>query len=1169
MTKKLQTNHLRKNTIFKLRRYFLLFAIIFCFNQVKSQFIEKKIVLNLVNVKLSEAVNAIRKQVSYEFFYDVDKLDNNPKISINVKDMPLKEALDKILTNTDIGYQIDGNVIILKLKGSNNNSSVKKTKPNTGVVTVDESLLVTGKVVNETGEPIQGASVIIKGNAKGTKTDENGKYTIQVKQSDALVFSVLGFKKKEIIVGQSRIINLVLETDVAQLEQVVKTGYSTKKISELTGSVQKISGNDIRKSVTTSDPAALLKGRATGLYISEQNSGDPTSKGGQIFVRGQSSIAGVGVDQFNESVMPALSYGPLLVVDGVIMPNQDLKDIVTPQEIEDITILKDASAAAIYGSRAAAGVLVVTTKKGAASQTNIMAEIKSGVNRPNQGTIRFLSGQELYDMQKKYYTQDYQINNAGLRRQYPDLESYLNYKLPTTTDVANSFNWPGYVLRSSNTTEVNLSANGGNDRTHYYMNGTYYDEQSTGVQNGIVRKTFRMNLESRLNNRLTANVSLNGILNNKLKGKEGYASMLYNLTPWASPYNADGSLKPFLSYKMGGNTKQNDNPIFSQQYNYIKSRGQLFFGSFKLNYRINDWLNISSTNSGNLNFNKEVNYLDVRTFSGGLSDFASQGFLGTNTSNLMSFLTSNQLNFRKTFGDHLLQALAAMEFGKTTVEFATTNVNHVRAGYPEISLGSQIGSFYDSSAYGIPATKAGNVEGGSDLKAIYSMFSELSYTFRSRYSMSGSVRTDASSSFGRNNRYGTFFSGGAAWVVIGEPFMKNVKWISNLKLRGNYGTTGSQLGDNFLTQTLYNPSYTYSGSNAALISVLGNPNLKWEVTKIFSLGIELGLFKRIDATIDFYTRRSENLLSKVQLPSLVGFPAQWQNTASVSNKGLEVLINSANIVEKKFNWASSFNISLNINKIISVPNGSLRQGYGFNRFYLYPGDDINLLKAVKYAGVDPQTGKPQFEKLLFDDKGNVTGVKLVNTLAEIDGLSNPRQFQKIGSFQPKYFGGLTNTFTYKQFNLNVLITYAMKYVLYDALAEFIQGTSVQSYNQIAFLKNQIDWQAPGQTDATEPLLYYHNNTKYTGSTKYIHDASHVSLRNVRLAFDFPQRLINKLKLAGGSFYMSGDNLYTVYSKNIVALDAEGPSVGEAQDFGASSHGIGIPRKYLFGVQLTF
>lgn len=1169
MTKKSPTNYLRINTMFKMRRYFLLFAIICCSNQVKSQFAEKKIVLNLVNVKLSEAVNAIRKQVSYEFFYDVDKLDNNPKISINVKDMPLKEALDKILANTDMSYQIDGNVIILKLKDSDNNSSIKKTKPNTGVVTDDEDLLLTGKVVDETGGSIPGASVVIKGSAKGIKTDENGKYTIQAKQGDILAFSVLGFKKKEIIVDQSRIINIVLETDVAQLEQVIATGYTTKKFSELTGSVQKISGNDIRKSITTSDPAALLKGRAAGLYISEQNSGDPASKGGQIFVRGQSSIAGVGIDQGIESAMPTLSYGPLLVVDGVIMPNQDLKDIVTPQEIEDITILKDASAAAIYGSRAAAGVLVVTTKKGSASKTSIMAEIRSGVNRPNQGTIRFLSGQELYDMQKKYYTQDYQINNAGLSQHYPDLESYLNYKLPAATDVANSYNWPGYVLRSSNTTEVNLSANGGNDRTRYHMNGSYYDEQSTRVQNGIVRQTFRMNLESSLNNRLTANVSINGNLNNGLKSKNGHASMLYSLTPWAAPYNADGSLKPFLFYKMNGSAKQDDNPIFNQQYNYAKSRGQLFFGSFKLNYRINEWLNISSTNSGNLNFNKEVDYLDVRTYSGGLSNIAPQGFLGTNTSTLMSFVISNQLNFRKTFGDHLLRALAAIEYGKTTLEFTTTNVNHVRAGYPEISLASQIGPNLNLSAFGTLAAKAGNVEGGSDLKAIYSMFSELNYTFHSRYSLSGSVRTDASSSFGRNNRYGTFFSGGAAWVISEEPFMKNVKWISNLKLRNNYGTTGSQLGDNFLTQTLYNPSYTYSGSNAALISVLGNPNLKWEVTKTFSAGIEFGLFKRIDATIDFYNRRSENLLSKVQLPSIAGFPAQWQNTACVNNKGLEVLINSDNIVEKNFSWTSSFNVSLNKNKIISVPNGSLRQGYGLNRFYLYPGDDINLLKAVKYAGVDPQTGKPQFEKLLFDDKGNVTGVKLVNTLAEVDAVSDPRQFQKTGSFQPKCFGGLTNTFTYKQFSLSVLITYAMKYVLYDALAQRIQGTSVQLSNQIAFLKNQIDWQALGQTNATEPLLYYHNNTNYTGSTKYMHDASHVSLRNVRWSFDFPQRLISKLKLTGGTFYISGDNLYTVYSKNLVALNAEGPSVGRAQNFGTSSYEIGIPRKYLFGIQLTF
>jgi TonB-dependent SusC/RagA subfamily outer membrane receptor len=539
-------------------------------------------------------------------------------------------------------------------------------------------------------------------------------------------------------------------------EVVITTGYSVKKAGELTGSVQKLSGDDLRKGITTSDPVSLLKGRATGLYISEQNAGDPTSSGGQIFVRGQSSIAGVGVDQANVPVMPTLNYGPLLVLDGVIMPNQNLKEIVTPQEIDDITILKDAAATAIYGSRAAAGVLVVNTKRGRDGKPRITGEVKYGINVPNRGSVHFMTGQELYNTQKEYYTENYQINNGSLIGQFPTLQAYLDNRLPSLDDVAHSYDWQKYAFIKSNTKEVNLSASGGNERTKYYTTATYYNEQSTGVKNGLSRKSFRLNLDNKLSDRLTVNLAINAIFNDGKREESSSGTFLYQLVPWANPYNPDGSLRPYLDYKMDGSQQQGVNPLYDNQWNYYSLRSQLLFGSAKLDYKITDWLSLSSTNSGNLNYLKNERYIDVRSYEGSGSAFAPQGFLGTNTNNLISYLTSNQLNFHKTFGDHSLTGLIAMEYGKTSNENMTVNVNNVRAGYPVISLGRQVGGSYDLSLYGIPATKAGNVEGGKEIQAVYSLFGEAGYTYRRRYSLSGSVRRDASSAFGRNNRYGTF-----------------------------------------------------------------------------------------------------------------------------------------------------------------------------------------------------------------------------------------------------------------------------------------------------------------------------------------------------------------------------------------------------------------------------
>lgn len=852
------------------------------------------------------------------------------------------------------------------------------------------------------------------------------------------------------------------------------------------------------------------------------------------------------------------------------MPNQNLKELVTPQEIQDVIILKDAAATAIYGSRAAAGVLVVTTKKGSNAKPRINAEVKYGINQPNRGRMKFLNGVELYDLQKRFYTEDYSQNNASLSPMFPTLNNYLDYRLPTQQQVDSSYDWSKYAFVTSNTTEVNLSASGGNERTKYYMGGSYYNEQATGVLNSLIRKTFRMNLESRLTDRLTANVSINGIMNDGRQDQGGTVGAIQTLIPWANPYGTNGAVTQALNFKMGGSQQIVDNPLFNRLYNFSKRQSQLFFGSVKLDYKITDWLNISSTNAGNLNYNKNTQYTDVRTYNGGSSIFAPQGFLGTTTSNLMSYLTSNQLAFNKKVNEHMFRALVGMEFGQTTVEDMLVNVNHVRAGYPVISLAREIGGPSDLSFYGIPTTKAGNIEGGKDVKAIYSWFGEAGYTYKSRYSLSASVRRDASSSFGRDNRYGTFYSGGGAWVASDEKFLQNVKWISYLKLRANYGTSGSQLGDNFLTRTLYDPRYTYSGAGAATISVLGNPDLRWEVTKSWNAGVDMEFFKRFTATVDVYKRSSQDLLQKVLLPALSGFPSQWQNAATVENKGIELVLNAQNINKANFSWSTSFNISFNRNQIVNVANDSLRQGYyPQNSYYLFKGDDINALKAVKYAGVDPQSGKPRFEKLIFDAKGNKVGVEYVNTIAEVDAASDSRQFQNIGSSQPRFYGGLTNNFTYKRFSLSVLITFALKYTIIDNFAASSQVANLARFNQIAYTKSQIPWTTPGQTNATEPELYYQATTNFFGSSKYMHDASNASLRNVRLSYDLPQSLTNRLKLSNFTVYASADNLYTLYNKYIVASSPEGPTVGQAQDFGNASGPLSIPRRYVFGLQVTF
>lgn len=1136
--------------------------------QLASQAYAQKVTINVRQVPLSQIFDEISKQAGMSVIYNEDLVARVPPLTVQVKEATIAEVLDKCFKDLPLAYEIDGTVIKVKAKKNSGGKTIIPDVPNNsnGLTEIKGRLTAAGK-------PLPGASVTLTPGARGISTDENGFYSIKdippgTYSVNAASLGCQAVSRKITLSGSTVVLNISLSAVADEVAEVVVTvGYSQKKTGELTGAVQTISGDQLRRGVMGSDPVSMLKGLATGLYVSEQSSGDPTSSGGQIFVRGQSSIAGVGVDQYNEAVMPSLNYGPLIVLDGVILPNQNLKEVVTPQEIESITVLKDAAATAIYGSRAAAGVLVVTTKKGINTKARITAEVKYGINTPNRGPVRFLNGQESYNRQKEYFTQDYTINNSSLSPAYPTLQQYLDFKLPAAADVSHSFDWEKYAYINSTNRQVDLSASGGNDRSKYFVGGTYYNEDATIRGTSLKRGSIRMNLTNNLTDRLQMSVAINGILND---GNRAGDVQLSTLFPWANPYNTDGSVKPYLLYKLNGATVQQANPLYDNQYNFVRLRSQLLFGSLRLQYKITDWLNFSTTTSGNLNYTKNETYYDVRSYVGSGQIWSSQGFLGTVTNNLYSYLTSNQLNFRKSFGEHSITALAAMEFGKTTTEDMTVNVNHLPAGYPVITLAGQMGGAADLSIFGIPATKSGNLDGGKQQQAVYSVFGEAGYTYKRRYSISGSIRTDASSNFGRERRYGTFYSGGAAWVISEESFMKRAQAINNLKLRANYGSSGSQLGDNFLTQTLYQPGSIYSGSGAATIAILGNPNLHWEVTKTFSGGVDIGLFKRVNATIDFYNRESTDLLQKVTLRALSGFPSQWQNVATVRNRGIEFLLNTTNIQHKNFQWTTSFNISYNKNSIIKVANDSLSQGYASGTYYLYKGEDINAMKAIKYAGVDAQTGKPLFEKLLFDSKGNVSGKEYVNTVAEVGGQDDPRQFQTIGSFRPRFFGGITNTFTYKQFSLNVLITYALKYVMNDNYAQSSQGTYVNRISQLAFLESQKVWNHQGQTDATDPMLYYLSNTTFYGSSKYIHDGSHARLRSVRVSYELPYSLLKKAKINGVTVYASADNLYTLYSRSIVSADPEGPSVGQAQNYGNSvGAGLGAPRRYVFGLQMTF
>lgn len=1137
----------------------LLLLVISTNLQAKSQ---DKALIGFDNASLRKAFHEIETAFHVKFFYNPDIINPKERVSLQKKERTLPDLLEEFGLKAGLKFKQVGKMI-----------GVQLAIPSGAVAS--QVMSISGQVTDQNGKALAGVTVRNENTREGTVTDQNGRYSLSASSGDVLDFSFIGFIKKTAKVGSSAIINIELEQNTSALTEMVVTGYTTKSIGEVTGSLQQISGVEIRKGVTSSDVTAMLQGKVTGLYITNQSEGDPTSSG-NIVVRGPSSIASIGIDKYNEYVLPTTIYSPLIVLDGVIMPSQtrpgtatSLKDVVNPEDIASITILKDAAATAIYGSRAAAGVIVITTKKGRSGGLHVSLDLKYGYNAPDRGNIRFLSGPELYNYQKTYYQENWNINSQYLINPSQGInteQDYLNSVLPSLKQVQDSsFDYQKYGFLHSATKELYLSASGGNENTRYYIGAGYYNEQSTAIDNGLARKTFRINVDNTFNKHFSFSASLNGIFDDGQRDNSSFGSAIYQLVPWAYPYNPNGSPKPELDYSIGGYPTTAPNFLYDKQYNYKTIRNQQLFGSLKLTYNITDWLSASTTNSFNLGYNKNETYTDARTYYG--YTFGANGGLSDSYSYYSSVLTSNLLNFHKTWRNHTFSALAGQEFGTTVNETNGVNVTGIKPGYHIVSLAQNIGSIYGYDM----GYKPGNVNGSEFDQIMFSVFGELGYNYKGKYFVSGSVRTDASTNFGKDKRYATFYSAGASWLLSNEDFLKGSSTVSLLKLRANYGASGSQNGNNFFTQTLYNPSLQYGGQSAAVIASLGNTNIGWETTRTLSVGTDFGfLHNRITGSLDYYRRNSVDLIQKVNLTAAIGFPAQYRNTGNVQNRGWEVMLNTENIKTGNFSWTTNFNITFNRNELLKAYGDSLNTNNGY---YLYRGDDINTIKAIKEIGVDPQTGDPLYQKLLFDAKGNITGSQTVQSIDSILSLNDPRQLQTLGSLQPKFFGGITNTFTYKNFSLSVLLYYQYGNIMFNQYKFDFQMNFITGANEIGYIKGQRLWTAPGQTNATEPSLYSQVNSDWwnPNNSHFYDNGSFLRVRNIRFTYDLPQHFLNKLKIAQAQFYISGDNLLTFTHNGFLGSDPAGETAADAyqQATGAVGFGLGTPRKYLLGLHITF
>ncbi|MEO8712650.1 MAG: TonB-dependent receptor [Parafilimonas sp.] len=1016
----------------------------------------------------------------------------------------------------------------------------------TGHVSAQENKTITGTVTSQTGEPLSSVSVTVKGTAAGVASNEKGEFTISAPANATLVFTHVGYKLQEIAVKNQTVINIKLEDENNELSQVVVIGYGTVKKSDLTGSVVSIKSDELKAVPVTSFDQAL-QGRAAGVQVT-QLSGKPGAET-SIRIRGTTSI-----NASNE---------PLYVIDGMLV-NSDAGDMSTgitlgprigalsainPNDIESIEILKDASATAIYGSRGANGVVIITTKRGKAGQ----------------GTVSFDTYYAQQDIAHEVKVLDASqygnfVNDAKLNANQTPV--YVNPKnLGVGTD------WQGELFRTAPMANYQISFSGGDDKTKYAISGGYFDQDGIIINSNFKRYSFRANLDRELSKRLTvgnsityARVSSNGVLTNAGTIVPGVVTAALLFNPILPVY--DSTVK-------GGYTFENDrgtilgNPIAdAKEYNSVSTNSR-FIGNVYARYKITPDLELKTSfgvdaftdreNSFGPNFLKRTQ--------------ASMGEASVGSVDGLTWLNENTLTYNKSWRDkHRINAVV----GFTTQKFNNESLFAYAFGFPDGRTG-----YHNIAAAENPQTPVNN----ESQWTLVSYLGRVNYTLSDKYLFTLTGRIDGSSKFAEGNKYGYFPSGAFAWRVSKEDFMQNIDAISDLKLRVSYGVIGNQAIPPYQSLALVGPygqgvfnssagSEVYTGMEP--LSYV-NKNLKWESTKQFDGGIDLGLFKqRITITADYYSKLTYDLLLSTPIPSTSGFTSTLLNVGNIQNKGVDLSVHSINTTGV-FQWSTSVNFSMNRNKVTNLNTSTdilllnaslLKTGEPIGTFYGYIFDGIfqsdeEAAKSPVLVGQEPTSSNPEAIAKAGDRK-----YRDINGDGKID--ANDRTI--LGSAQPKFTWGLNNTLSYKNFDLSFFF-------------QGSQGNKMANFNSFNLLNftGQNNVLADGGLNRWTPE---NPENKYpralsTGSldvgifsSAIVEDASYVRLKNVTLSYTLPRKILQRAKIQSIRIYVSGSNLWTL--TNYTGYDPEANTYGQSTTLiGVDNGGYPQSKIYQVGATLSF
>ncbi|WP_349317782.1 TonB-dependent receptor [Chitinophaga sp. MM2321] len=1049
--------------------------------QVSAKVYPQKITLSEKKAPLEKLFREIKLQSGYLFFYDPDVIKKTQPVDINVDKAGLEEVLAICFRNQPLEYTISNKIIIVNPKTANLESSSMLAPP-----PVD----ISGKVVDEAGNPLPGASVKIKGSSKGASADANGNFNLQIPDNKAvLIVSFIGYESQEVAATGGQM-SIVLKREDTQISDIVVIGYGTSKKSDLTGSLSYVSSKDFEdQPVTRLDQA--LQGRATGVQVTT-TSGSP---GGdvRIRIRGSNSLTG--------------DNSPLYVVDGFV--GADFNNINT-EDIASIVVLKDASSTAIYGSRGANGVIIITTKTGKSGkmQVNLMTRLSTSEVIGRYDVMNAADFAETVNARDLALTPP----GGGYTPRFSDAE-IQGFRQKGGTD------WQDEIFRSGIGKEYQLGFTGGSEKTTYLINGNYLNQEGIIRNSDFKRYSIRSNVASQITDKFSLRLNFTGIRreNHNSSGTGARGSSLGQALAWApttpvyapnGQYTIKDPTSSIFSNPVAIN-EQSDNRNDRTNVNLIGGVRYQFLPELSLDIQ------------GGINYTND----QYKGFAGPAITANTPSASRASNENIL-IQNTNNLTYKKVFNDvHNLEVTGVLETQQSKGTGFDVSVNGLT--YPDLkynnmalSVSSQVGSGYGEWS-------------------LLSFLGRVNYDYKDKYFVSASIRRDGSSKFRGKNKFSTFPSAAVGWKLSEEPFLKDLNIFQNLKLRGSWGLTGNQGINPYATLSAYTTNLddagmVFNGAAGTIVSgiALGNPgnlDLKWETTEQINAGIDVEIFQgAVTLTADYFVKNTRDLLLNQPVPGYLGGNSILSNVGNMQNKGWEFSVGVNAFARRDFNWNSSFNVSFVKNTLVSL--GEDREEIRFDEFILRPGEPIGTFFGYKYLGT--YKAKDAADAARYGLKPGDARYLDVND----DGKYDEDDYQIIGHALPKTSLGWNNTFTYKNFGLNVFVQglYGMDKLNYSYAYGMLGSTDAK---EILFsdIKNRY---IPGVNETSDiPGFSSAPSNSEAQSSRFIERADFLRLKNLSLSYDFKR--VQLKNIASARLFISATNLLTF--SNYRGIDPEANS----------------------------